>query len=523
MKEFISKGKLCLGTAAQPTCRGEPTASAGIIPASGKWAACRTVFLATLAFVLLSNFAWSGTTALSTLDGGGQSTTSPNYTMSGSVSSVGGVSSAVSPPVTVRHGYIGQLYEVTNLVITASPAPVSEGSNSQLTATATLDDGTVLVVAGSNVSWGAATYPIASINADGLLTAASVSTDTDGTVSGYYLGASNVFVIEVTQVPSATPPVANFTAAPTIGAVPLAVDFTDTSTGTITNRAWNFGDGGSSAAATVVHSYNSPGVYLVSLSVFGPAGTSTLSQNNLITVTNDVPIIVSPPVTSNTLGVIDGVAVVKLGQTIGFSVGSYDANGNPLSCLWNFCDGSTSADCEPTHVFTNCGPYDVSATISNGFSSVTTGMTVAVSCPMTVTSLKLQAKFKRVGADTCAVSGILTAKPADFSVANAAVTLDVGDAPVAFQLNAKGHGTNRNGNIKFSYNKNTGDWQFTGKLKGDLKGAWAIYGITNGIVRNSDVTLPILLQSNTQETFDDEPPLIYDNKSGASGSATYLP
>jgi hypothetical protein len=163
----------------------------------GAAAACRTVLLATLAFVLLSNPAWSGTTALSTLDGGGQSTTSPNYTMSGSVCGISGISTAVSPPVTVRQGYIGQLYNVTSLVVTAIPAPVSEDSNSQLIATATLDDGTVLVVAGCNVSWGVASYPIASINADGLATCASVYTDTVSIVSGYYLGASNSLTLLV--------------------------------------------------------------------------------------------------------------------------------------------------------------------------------------------------------------------------------------------------------------------------------------------------------------------------------------
>jgi hypothetical protein len=178
----MSQRILRIGPAPQP---------AGIILASGKWAACRTIVFTALAFVLLCNSAWSGTTALSTLDGGGRHTTSPNYAMNGSISGISGVSSAMSPPVTTKLGYIGQLYEVTSLVVTAIPASVSEDSNSQLSATAMLDDGTVLAVADSNVSWGVATYPIGSINADGLVTPASVYTDTTGTVSGYYLGASN--------------------------------------------------------------------------------------------------------------------------------------------------------------------------------------------------------------------------------------------------------------------------------------------------------------------------------------------
>jgi hypothetical protein len=117
--------------------------------------------------------------------------------MHGSLSGISGISTTVSPPVTVRQGYIGQLYEVTSLVVTAVPAVVSEVSISQLGATATLDDGTILVVAGSNVSWGAISYPIASISASGLVTPSAVYADTTGTVSGYYLGASNTLSLLV--------------------------------------------------------------------------------------------------------------------------------------------------------------------------------------------------------------------------------------------------------------------------------------------------------------------------------------
>lgn len=121
--------------------------------------------------------------------------------------------------------------------------------------------------------------------------------------------------------------------------------------------------------------------------------------------------------------------------------------------------------------------------------------------------------------------GSLPDLPTGFSVANATIAFDVGNATVDFQLNAKGRGANSNGNIKFSYNKKTGTWTYTGKLKGDLKGSWATYGITSGTVINSDVTFPVLLmlQSGTLETFDAELPLSYNNKSGISGIATYVP
>ncbi len=66
-------------------------------------------------------------------------------------------------------------------------------------------------------------------------------------------------------------PVANFTSNPTTGAVPLTVTFTDTSTGSITNWLWNFGDGGTTNIATniVLHTYNAVGVYSVTEIVSG--------------------------------------------------------------------------------------------------------------------------------------------------------------------------------------------------------------------------------------------------------------
>jgi PKD repeat protein len=82
------------------------------------------------------------------------------------------------------------------------------------------------------------------------------------------------------------PPVASFTATPTNGIVPLSVTFTDTSTGSITNWSWSFGDGGTTNLATngVVYAYDTTGVYTVSEIVTGPGGSSTNTRPNYIVV-----------------------------------------------------------------------------------------------------------------------------------------------------------------------------------------------------------------------------------------------
>ena len=89
----------------------------------------------------------------------------------------------------------------------------------------------------------------------------------------------------VFQVTAGSGVVAGFTAAPTSGTAPLAVSFTDASTGTITSRLWNFGDGTTSTANNPSHTYTNTGSYTVSLAVFATAGSNSLSRAGYITVT----------------------------------------------------------------------------------------------------------------------------------------------------------------------------------------------------------------------------------------------
>jgi hypothetical protein len=231
--------------------------------------------------------------------------------------------------------------------------------------------------------------------------------------------------------------------------------------------------------------------------------------------------ITSGPTASNALVTIGNTALVRPGDTIGFSVTSLSTNGNPTTCAWTFGDGGTSMDCNPSDVFTNCGAYSVSVTVTDSVSSVTTGLIVAAVCPMGVNSLKLQAKFSRVGSDSCAVSGILSNLPSGFSFTNAVATLDVGGAPVTVPLTPKGSGAGQNGSIKFSFDKKVAMWTFTGKLKGNLHDPWAAYGVTNTVSVDSQVTLPVylLIEGDATAAFEADPVLSYSNKSGTSGKA----
>ena len=88
---------------------------------------------------------------------------------------------------------------------------------------------------------------------------------------------------EIRVEPPPPPPEAGFTESVTSGDASLEVRFTDASSGEITSRAWDFGDGGTSAEPNPSHTYTAAGTYTVTLTVTGPGGSATRTQT--ITVT----------------------------------------------------------------------------------------------------------------------------------------------------------------------------------------------------------------------------------------------
>lgn len=129
----------------------------------------------------------------------GSRSTSAAYTNDDSLGDVTGVSSVVSPAETMRHGYIGQLYEVTALQLSATPNTINESANRQLSASATLDDGTALHSLASSVTWSIVNGPISSISSSGLATAGAVYADTAATVQGSFSGLTGSLGLTVLE------------------------------------------------------------------------------------------------------------------------------------------------------------------------------------------------------------------------------------------------------------------------------------------------------------------------------------
>jgi len=99
-------------------------------------------------------------------------------------------------------------------------------------------------------------------------------------------GGSNKGAVYLVYLNDGTriPPRPDFLAAPTLGELPLLVDFTDLSTGDITSWHWDFGDGASADLASPSHTYATAGTFTVSLVTAGPSGSATKTAASLVTV-----------------------------------------------------------------------------------------------------------------------------------------------------------------------------------------------------------------------------------------------
>ena len=155
-------------------------------------------------------------------------------------------------------------------------------------------------------------------------------------------------------------PIANFTSNITKGAVPLTVQFTDTSVNNPTNWLWDFGDGTTSTDQNPTHTYSNTGNYTVTLTAFNNLGNNTITQTNYITVNYQAP------VANFTADKTKGASPL----TVQFTDTS---NNHPTSWLWDFGDGTTSTEQNPLHTYTALGNYIITliATNSAGSSTLT--------------------------------------------------------------------------------------------------------------------------------------------------------
>ncbi len=93
---------------------------------------------------------------------------------------------------------------------------------------------------------------------------------------------ANIGLYNISVTGNEPAPVVSFTSTLTSGMMPFTVAFTDTSTGVVSTRLWEFGDGVTSADTNPSHIYTNPGIFTVTLAVGGPGGSDVLTKTNYI-------------------------------------------------------------------------------------------------------------------------------------------------------------------------------------------------------------------------------------------------
>ena len=118
----------------------------------------------------------------------------------------------------------------------------------------------------------------------------------------------------------------------------------------VTSWYWSFGDGYTSTQQNPSHTYNSPGNYNVCLTV-----NTNLNCSNTICHTIHVNPLPTPIFTATT---------ACIGEATQFTNNSHGNGGATIvSSHWNFGDGSSSNETNPSHIYANSGNFTVTLTV----------------------------------------------------------------------------------------------------------------------------------------------------------------
>ena len=198
-----------------------------------------------------------------------------------------------------------------------------------------------------NLTGGSATYQQISLDIDAL--AASNSLSLTGTFvvkfqqyDNYGLTTDGMTFDDINVISNEVAPVAAFTGTPTTGNAPLAVSFTDASSGAPTSWSWSFGDGGTSTVQNPSHNYTTSGTYTVTLTATNAFGSDGETKTDYITVTDP------------------SADYASLPYSTGFESGSFDQ-------YWFTQSSNTNGAIEITTAYTPRGTYNLAMdAITNG-------------------------------------------------------------------------------------------------------------------------------------------------------------
>lgn len=169
------------------------------------------------------------------------------------------------------------------------------------------------------------------------------------------------------------PPKAAFDIQPASGFVGDTFTFSDRSTseaGPIESRSWNFGDGGTATGEVVTHAYNATGAYEVTLTVAGPGGTDTATRSAGVSAKQ-------PPLANFDISPSNPLT----GRAVQFTDVSSPGSAAITTWAWDFGDGTTSTERNPSHIYTARGDYEITLTVSSAHGSASRARQVTVLPP----------------------------------------------------------------------------------------------------------------------------------------------
>lgn len=126
--------------------------------------------------------------------------------------------------------------------------------------------------------------------------------------------------------------------------------------------SWDFGDGSTSDAAQPLHTYQTAGVYDVTLEVTVQTASGDPCEAALRVVVEDDD---TAPEEAG-VAITPAELVIPTGQPLPFSSVSAPPARVSVTHAWDFGDGSTSDQEDPTHVYTSPGRYEVNLKVEDG-------------------------------------------------------------------------------------------------------------------------------------------------------------
>ncbi|MBC7081289.1 MAG: PKD domain-containing protein [Thermoplasmatales archaeon] len=129
--------------------------------------------------------------------------------------------------------------------------------------------------------------------------------------------------------------------------------------GYIVNYTWDFGDGSNGYGNISYHKYIKPGIYKVKLVIIDNNGSKKEKEKEIEIINREpsADFIYSPEKASP-------------GEEMEFTDLSTDMDGEIISYIWNFGDGTFSYEKNPTHAYEKPGEYEVTLIVKDDYGAI---------------------------------------------------------------------------------------------------------------------------------------------------------